>query len=98
MLQRKYMKRPGEIFNIPSTGAIIAYNSLAYNLYLLDHNAEVQNFLINRLKKKDHFYTSVFSMNMFDISDRSFYAKSEFYTFSLKTSVRRSLWEGLSAI
>jgi hypothetical protein len=38
------------------TGAILAYFGLAYNLYLLEHNAELQRRLLKRLKNRDQFY------------------------------------------
>lgn len=53
--QAKYKGNPGEVFSMPETGASRAYLELGYNLYLLEHNAEVQKRLINRLKKRDQF-------------------------------------------
>jgi len=38
------------------TGAVSAYLGLAYNLYLLAHNARVQEILLKRLRKRDQFY------------------------------------------
>ncbi len=55
-LQRRYVKRLGEIYDAPMTGAATAWYSLAYDLYCLDHNAELQQKLINRLKNDDNFY------------------------------------------
>lgn len=46
---------PGEVRSIPMTGAIAAYLRLAYDLYALDHNAELQEKLVNRLRNKDNF-------------------------------------------
>ncbi len=40
---------------IPLTGAWAAYLGLAYNLYLLAHNAKIQKSLIERLKNRDQF-------------------------------------------
>ncbi|MBI5749375.1 MAG: hypothetical protein HZA00_09645 [Nitrospinae bacterium] len=37
-------------------GAMVAYISLAYNLYLLAHNIKIQTKLIKRLKNKDLFW------------------------------------------
>ncbi len=54
--QRKYIKTPGEISESPKIGAIAAYYGLAYDLYCLDHNAELQKKLIERLKNNDNFY------------------------------------------
>lgn len=54
--QRKYIKAPGEIYESPKIGAIAAYYGLAYDLYCLDHNAELQKKLVERLKNNDNFY------------------------------------------
>jgi hypothetical protein len=48
-------KEPGKVHSIPMTGAIAAYLRLAYDLYALDHNAELQDNLVNRLRNKDNF-------------------------------------------
>lgn len=44
------------LFRTPVTGAIGAYTNLAYNLYLLKHNAELQQHLIQRIKNPDSFF------------------------------------------
>ena len=60
-LQRANMKKPkGEIQDIPMNGLIAAYYGLAYNLYLLQHNAELQNYLIRRLKQFESFYAAYY--------------------------------------
>ena len=55
----KYMRDnqagDGSINSTPMTGAISAYLYLSYNLYLLEHNVEIQARLINRLKNNDQF-------------------------------------------
>ena len=48
-------KEPGKVHSTPMTGAIAAYLRLAYDLYALDHNAELQEKLVNRLRNKDNF-------------------------------------------
>jgi hypothetical protein len=53
--QKKIIKTPGEIYSAPMIGVVQAYLGLAYNLYLLDHNAEIQKRLITRLKNIDQF-------------------------------------------
>ena len=59
--QKKYASQPkGEIQSSPKTGLMLAYYGLAYNLYLLQHNAELQAFLIRRLKRSDHFYAAYY--------------------------------------
>lgn len=45
----------GQIHSAPITGAISAVINLSYNLYLLAHNAKIQDYLIHRLKNKDQF-------------------------------------------
>jgi hypothetical protein len=47
---------PGKIHTAPMTGAAAAYYMLAYSLYLLEHNAELQKRLIGRLKNRDQFH------------------------------------------
>ena len=45
----------GAIRTAPMTGAVEAYLGLAYNLYLLAHNAELQDRMIKRLKDRSNF-------------------------------------------
>ena len=55
-LQIAHAGRPGELFSTPVTGAVSAYNRLAYNLYLIAHNGkDIQTRLLARLKNKDNF-------------------------------------------
>ncbi|MBB3219899.1 SEC-C metal-binding domain-containing protein [Pseudoduganella umbonata] len=46
---------PGQIIDLPMTGAVEAYLMLAYDLYALDHNAELQEKLVARLRHPDQF-------------------------------------------
>lgn len=55
-LQHKYFTESASIKEAPMNGAARAYLQLAYDLYSLDHNAELQNKLIARLKNQDNFY------------------------------------------
>lgn len=43
-------KEPGKVHSMPMTGAIAAHLRLAYDLYALDHNVELQERLVNRLR------------------------------------------------
>ena len=52
---RGYFETPGKVHSAPMTGAVLAYLGLAYNLYLLAHNVELQSVLIKRLKRVDSF-------------------------------------------
>lgn len=54
--QRQFVKEPGKISGGPATGAVQAYLQLAYDLYELDHNAELQTKLIERLRNKENFF------------------------------------------
>jgi len=53
--QQETIKIPGVVASGPMTGAIEAYIQLAYNLYLLSHNEELQSRLIKRLKNLEAF-------------------------------------------
>jgi hypothetical protein len=53
---------PGEIASAPVTGAIAAYYGLAYGLYLLDHNVELQQRLVKRLKNTGNFQGAYFEV------------------------------------
>ena len=60
-LQAVHAKEPGALFSTPITGAVSAYNRLAYNLYLIAHNGkDIQTRLIARLKNKDNFQGAFF--------------------------------------
>jgi hypothetical protein len=47
--------KEGEIYSGPATGAVKAYLSLAYDLYLCAHNAELPERLLKRLRNRDQF-------------------------------------------
>lgn len=53
--QKTYITEPGKVSSSAMTGADAAYLFLAYDLYALDHNAELQAKLIARLKNRDNF-------------------------------------------
>ena len=77
--------KPGRPLNtITANGIINSYAGLAYSLYLLEHNVELQERLINRLKIKEQFqgayYETIianslirtgFSLKLEDESDES---------------------------
>ena len=48
--QRKYMNESGEVVTVPYSGGTAAFMHLAYDLYSLDHNAELQERLLARLR------------------------------------------------
>jgi hypothetical protein len=53
--QQATIKTPGEVCNADVTGIVACYLGLAYSLYLLDHNVEIQERLIGRLKTPQIF-------------------------------------------
>lgn len=53
--QRTFIHEPGKIHSAEMTGAVAAYMFLAYDLYSLDHNAELQTKLLARLRNHDNF-------------------------------------------
>ncbi len=60
-LQAAHVKEPGALYSTPMTGAVSAYNRLAYNLYLIAHNGKnIQTRLIARLKNKANFQGAFF--------------------------------------
>lgn len=58
--QKSHIKKLGEVHSAPMTGVMAAYLGLAYNLYLLQHNAEIQRRLINRIKNQQQFYPAYY--------------------------------------
>lgn len=60
-LQIAHANEPGALISTPMTGAVSAYNRLAYNLYLIAHNGrDIQTRLIARIKSKDNFQGAFF--------------------------------------
>ncbi len=53
--QRLSVREPGKVAGTPMTGAVAAYMHLAYDLYALDHNVELQARLVGRLRSQEHF-------------------------------------------
>jgi hypothetical protein len=53
--QESNYQNAGTIRQAPMTGAVAAYLGLAYNLYLLAHNVNIQSSLISRLRDSDQF-------------------------------------------
>lgn len=54
--QQETVKVPGQVSAGSATGAVSAYLELAYNLYLLAHNEQIQAALIKRLLHKEQFH------------------------------------------
>lgn len=54
-LQKETITEPGKVAYAPITGAADAWFRLAYDLYSLEHNAELQQKLLRRLKNPEMF-------------------------------------------
>lgn len=63
-LQRRYITQPGQPANMPVTGVVACYFSIAYGLYLLDHNVELQARLIQRLKNPGNFQGAYYELQV----------------------------------
>jgi hypothetical protein len=60
--QQTTVKTPGVTTQATVTGIVACYLGLAYNLYLLDHNVELQKKLVNRLKVRDQFQGAYYEL------------------------------------
>jgi SEC-C motif len=60
--QQATIKTPGEVSNANVTGIVACYLGLAYSLYLLDHNVEIQERLIGRLKDPANFQGAFYEL------------------------------------
>lgn len=83
-LQAESIKKPGEPSSIKVIGALACYYGLAYSLYVIEHNVELQNRMISRLKDRSNFQgayyelivaraliTAGFELTLEDEADRS---------------------------
>ena len=61
-----FAEKEGEIVSSPMTGAVFAFLTLAYNLYLIEHNIQLVRGkglharLVQRLKNKESFYPAFY--------------------------------------
>jgi hypothetical protein len=62
--QRKHITQPGRPTNMPITGVVACYFSVAYGLYLLEHNAELQARLLKRLKDPGNFQGAYYELQV----------------------------------
>jgi len=64
--QKRSIRQPGEVANAGMTGAVFAFLTLAYNLYLIAHNIHLVHGeglharLVERLKNKESFYPAFY--------------------------------------
>lgn len=60
--QMKAGGKPGEVRSSEVTGAIACYYGLAYGLYMLEHNVELQERMLRRLKDPGNFQGAYFEL------------------------------------
>lgn len=60
--QRRVIERPGEPSEMEITGAVACYFTVAYGLYLLEHNAELQQRLLARLMHPGQFQGAYYEL------------------------------------
>lgn len=63
-LQGRHITQPGQPTNMPVTGVVACFFSVAYGLYLLDHNVELQGRLIQRLKNPGNFQGAYYELQV----------------------------------
>ena len=69
--QARSIKNTGEVSEAPVTGIVASHLGLAYSLYLLDHNVELQTRLINRLKDRSNFQGAFYELFVANILIRA---------------------------
>lgn len=60
--QSATIKTPGEVTAATMTGVVCCYFGLAYSLFLLDHNVELQKRLVKRLKDPANFQGAYYEL------------------------------------
>lgn len=60
--QAKLIEKPGEVVHTDMNGVMAAYYSVAYGLYLLDHNVELQDRLLKRLRDRGNFQGAYYEL------------------------------------
>lgn len=62
LYQRRWINEPGTVSSGEVTGIVACYLGLAYSLYLMEHNADLQAKMIARLKDPGQFQGAYFEM------------------------------------
>ncbi len=60
--QAQCIKTPGEVVESRTIGVVGCYLGLAYSLFLLDHNVELQKRLVNRLRNPGNFQGAYYEL------------------------------------
>lgn len=61
-LQGESLDGSGKVASFPATGAVYCYYGTAYNLYLLEHNVELQQRYIERLRDINNFQGAYYEL------------------------------------
>lgn len=69
--QSEVIPTNGEVVSSTVTGVVACYLGTAYSLYLLDHNAELQDRLLNRLKNVGNFQGAYYELIVANILTRA---------------------------
>jgi SEC-C motif len=69
--QHEIIQNPGEVYSGTVTGIVACYLGLAYGLYLLDHNVELQTRFIRRLKDPANFQGAYYELMVASILIRA---------------------------
>lgn len=62
LFQRRWISDPGIVSSAEVNGIVACYLGLAYSLYLMDHNADLQARMVARLKDARQFQGAYFEM------------------------------------
>lgn len=60
--QKRVITKPGEVHSSEITGVVACYLGVAYALYLLDHNVELQARLLSRLRDPGNFQGAYYEL------------------------------------
>lgn len=71
LFQQRTIKTPGVVHSSPITGIVACYMGLAYSLYLLDHNVELQKRLVHRLKNPSDFQGAYYELMVANVLIRA---------------------------
>ena len=72
--QNETITTPGVVHSARVTGIVACYLGLAYNLYLLDHNVELQARLLRRLKDPGNFQGAYYELMVANVLIRAGFA------------------------
>lgn len=60
--KQQVTEKTGELYSAPASGVVYCYLGLAYNLYLISHNVELQDRLVRRLRDPHNFQGAYYEL------------------------------------